>query len=59
MRDMKPEGISVQQTETGLQLNLEGELYKSIAENWEKGQFRPFYTILKNFINELNKSYTD
>ncbi len=56
---MEPEGISVQQTSTGLQLILEGDLYKKIAAKWEEGQLRPFYSLLKEFIKALEKTYTD
>ncbi len=54
--NMDTDGISVQQTATGLKLILEGDLYKSIAAKWEEGQFRPFYTILKDFIKALDES---
>ena len=56
---MDIEGITVQQTNTGLKLVLEGDFYKSIAAKWEQGQIRPFYTILKDFIRALDKSYAD
>ncbi|MHA1992943.1 MAG: hypothetical protein ACW97Z_00215 [Candidatus Hodarchaeales archaeon] len=56
---MEIDGISVQQTATGLQLILEGDLYKSIAAKWEQGQFRPFYSLLKDFIKALNDSQID
>ena len=56
---MEPEGISVQQTSTGLQHILEGDLYKHIAAKWEEGQLRPFYSLLKEFIKALENTYTD
>jgi hypothetical protein len=56
---MDTTGISVQQTTTGLKLVLEGDLYKTIAAKWEEGQFRPFYTLLKDFIKALKESYEE
>ncbi len=56
---METDGISVQQTTTGLKLVLEGDLYKSIAAKWEEGQLRPFYTLLKDFIKALEESYDE
>jgi len=53
------DGISVQQTKTGLKLILEGDLYKSIAAKWEQGQLRPFYSLLKDFIKALDDSYPE
>lgn len=53
------DGITVQQTNTGLKLVLEGDFYRDIAAKWEQGQIRPFYSILKDFISALEKSYTD
>ncbi len=54
---MEDEGIKVQKTATGLQLTLEGELYLEIAQKWEEGKIRPFFTYLKKFIKELEESY--
>ena len=54
---MELSGISVVQTKSGLQLTLEGKFYQEIAKQWEEGQLKPFYTILKNFIHELNEAY--
>ncbi|MHA2095280.1 MAG: hypothetical protein ACW98F_11680 [Candidatus Hodarchaeales archaeon] len=56
---MDLDGITVQQTNSGLKLVLEGDFYKSIAEKWEQGQVRPFYSILKDFIKALDSSYAD
>ncbi|MHA1975671.1 MAG: hypothetical protein ACW98I_02090 [Candidatus Hodarchaeales archaeon] len=57
--NMDLDGITVQQTNSGLKLVLEGDFYKSIAEKWEQGQVRPFYSILKDFIKALDSSYAD
>jgi hypothetical protein len=52
-------GISVKETEKGLQLNLDGELYKKIAKDWELGKFKPFYTRLKEFIKLIQEDYIE
>lgn len=54
---MELSGISIIQTKNGLQLTLEGKFYQEIAKKWEEGQLKPFYSILKNFIQELNQAY--
>lgn len=54
---MEHEGISVEQTETGMKLTLEGILYQNIAKKWEEGEFRPFYPLLKEFISALKDAY--
>ena len=56
---MESEGISVSQTSTGLQLTLEGEMYRKIARQWEEGQLKPFYSILKEFIKTLEQAYEE
>jgi hypothetical protein len=56
---MEHEGISVEQTEKGMKLTLDGILYQSIARKWEEGQFRPFYPLLKEFISALKNAYPD
>ncbi len=50
---MEYEGIKVQKTATGLQLTLEGEMYREIAQKWEKGNVQPFFSLLKDFIRAL------
>lgn len=47
------EGIKVQKTATGLQLTLEGEMYREIAQKWEEGKVQPFFSLLKDFIRAL------
>jgi hypothetical protein len=56
---MAEQGISVKETEKGLQLNLNGELYKKIAKDWEQGNFKPFYPRLKEFIKRLKEDYSE
>jgi len=56
---MDKEGINVQKTTTGLQLTLEGEMYRGIAQKWEEGKIRPFYSLLKNFIKALEVAYQE
>ena len=53
------EGIKVQKTTTGLQLTLEGEMYREIAQKWEQGKIRPFYSLLKDFIKALEVTYQE
>ena len=53
---MDYQGIKVQKTETGLQLTLEGEMYREIAQKWEDGTFQPFFSLLKDFIKALEAS---
>ncbi len=53
------EGIKVEKINTGLQLTLEGEMYREIAQNWEDGEIRPFYSILKDFIKALEKTFLE
>ena len=55
---MEKDGISVKETSSGLQLNLDGILFKKIAQNWEQGNVKPFYTHLKKFLRELEKDYS-
>ena len=50
---MEYQGIKVQKTTTGLQLTLEGEMYREIAQKWEKGKVQPFFSLLKDFIKAL------
>jgi hypothetical protein len=50
-------GISVKETEKGLQINLDGELYKKIAQEWEEGKIKPFFTHLKEFIKQIQSNY--
>lgn len=50
-------GISVKETEKGLQLNLDGELYKKIAQEWDQGKIKPFFIHLKEFIKRLQSDY--
>ncbi len=52
---MEKTGISVKETESGLQLNLDGSMFKKIAQEWAEGKFKPFYSHLKNFVKELKK----
>ncbi len=54
---MEKTGISVKETESGLQLNLDGSMFKKIAQEWAEGKFKPFYSHLKNFVKELEKDY--
>jgi hypothetical protein len=56
---MEHKGISVEQTETGMRLSLDGNLYQSIAKKWEEGEFKPFYPLLKEFISALKDAYQD
>ncbi len=56
---MESAGISVVQTSTGLQLTLEGEMYRQIAKQWENGHLKPFYSILKEFIKSLKQAYDE
>jgi len=53
------EGIKVEKITTGLQLTLEGEMFREIAQNWEDGKIRPFYSILKVFIKDLEQIYLE
>jgi hypothetical protein len=55
---LEKEGISVRQTQSGLQLTLEGDFYKDIARKWENGEYRPFYSLLKEFIKALESEYS-
>ena len=48
---MVESGISVKDTGIGLQLNLDGEMFRKIAHEWEQGKLRPFYTHLKDFYH--------
>ena len=57
MINLSESGITVKDTGKGLQLNLEGEMYHKIAQEWEQGKLRPFYTHLKEFISRLEKDY--
>ncbi|MHA2203058.1 MAG: hypothetical protein ACW991_05165 [Candidatus Hodarchaeales archaeon] len=54
---MKESGISVKDTGKGLQLTLDGEMYRIIAQNWEQGKLKPFFSHLKEFIRQLEKDY--
>jgi hypothetical protein len=54
---LEKDGISVKETTTGLQLNLDGLMFKKIAQECEQGKFNPFYSILKEFIKEIEKKY--
>ena len=54
---MKKSGISVKETEKGLQLSLDGELYRTIAQEWNQGKIKPFYNRLKEFIQALEHDY--
>lgn len=54
---MAESGIIVKDTGKGLQLNLDGEMYRKIAQEWEQGKLRPFYTHLKDFIKHLEEDY--
>ena len=54
---MEKSGISVKETDSGLQLNLDGIMFKKIAQEWAQGKFKPFYSHLKNFIKDLEKDY--
>ncbi|MFX0085406.1 MAG: hypothetical protein ACFFAU_07005 [Candidatus Hodarchaeota archaeon] len=54
---MEKTGISVKETESGLQLDLDGLMFKKIAQEWAEGKFKPFYSHLKNFIKELERDY--
>jgi hypothetical protein len=56
---MEYEGIKVQKTTTGLQLILEGEMYCEIAQMWEEGKIRPFFSLLKDFIKALELAYLE
>lgn len=54
---MAEAGISVKDTGNGLQLTLDGEMYRKIAQEWEQGKLHPFYSHLKEFIKLLEKDY--
>ncbi|MCK4848140.1 MAG: hypothetical protein KAT16_03870 [Candidatus Heimdallarchaeota archaeon] len=56
---MESEGIEVRKTTTGLQLTLEGEMYREIAQKWEKGKVHPFFSLLKDFIKALEVAYQE
>jgi len=56
---MDYDGINVQKTSTGLQLSLEGEMYRQIAQKWEEGKIRPFFSLLKDFIKALEQIYQE
>ncbi len=56
---MEKDGISVKETSSGLQLNLDGILFKKIAQDWEQGNVKPFYTHLKKFLKELENDYSE
>jgi hypothetical protein len=50
-------GISVKDTGKGLQLTLDGEMYRKIAQEWEQGNLKPFFSHLKEFIKQIEKDY--
>ncbi|MHA2224750.1 MAG: hypothetical protein ACXAC8_06075 [Candidatus Hodarchaeales archaeon] len=54
---MNESGISVTDTGKGLQLDLDGEMYRKIAQEWARGKIRPFFTHLKEFIKQLESDY--
>ncbi|MFW9855066.1 MAG: hypothetical protein ACFFFG_08390 [Candidatus Thorarchaeota archaeon] len=54
---MAKSGISVIETEKGFQLSLDGEIYRKIAQDWNQGKIKPFYTRLKDFIKALEHDY--
>ena len=55
---MAYDGINVVKTTHGLQLSLDGDMYKKIAQNWEEGKVSPFFSILKEFIKRLEEEYS-
>jgi hypothetical protein len=54
---LKEAGISVKDTGKGLQLTLDGEMYRKIAQEWEQGKLKPFFSHLKAFIKQIEKDY--
>lgn len=50
---MDTEGIKVRKTAVGLELTLEGDMYREIAQKWEEGKIQPFFSQLKDFIKSL------
>ncbi|MHA2307437.1 MAG: hypothetical protein ACXACU_18815 [Candidatus Hodarchaeales archaeon] len=54
---MEKSGISIKETNSGLQLNLDGIMFKKIAQEWEKGNIKPFYSHLKKFLKDLEREY--
>ncbi len=54
---MDVEGIKIIETEHGMKIILEGDLYKKIAQEWEKGNIKPFYSYLKQFIKNIQADY--
>ena len=57
MYKLKEAGISVKDTGKGLQLTLDGEMYRKIAQEWEQGKLKPFFSHLKEFIKQIEKDY--
>ncbi|MHA1226919.1 MAG: hypothetical protein ACTSR2_12905 [Candidatus Hodarchaeales archaeon] len=53
------QGIEIKETIDGMQIILKGELYRSIAKEWEKGNVERFYSHLKTFIKHLQEEYSD
>ena len=51
-------GISIKATGVGIEIRLDGDIFQTIALEWEQGKTKPFYTHLKKFIQELEKEYT-
>ena len=55
---MNIEGINIKETENGMIIVLEGDLYKKIAQEWEIGNIKPFYSHLKLFIKNIQIDYS-
>jgi len=51
------EGIQIKETENGMIIALEGDLYKKIAQEWERGNIKPFYSHLKLFVKNIQTDY--
>ena len=54
---MKESGITLKDTGKGLQLTLDGEIYRKIAQDWEQGKVKPFFSHLKEFVKQIEKDY--
>lgn len=47
------DGLYIKVTETGLLIELEGEIYREIGLNYQKKYVNEFFHLLKIFTNDL------
>ncbi len=50
-------GISIRDTGVGIEIRLDGNIFRKIALEWEQGIVKPFYTHLKAFVMQLERDY--